>query len=117
MASKDEFMSRWPRRGSTKRPASERVTRSISARCTIFSSNDDYSGDTMTNPTVPDRYRGTVDARVVVNSHVILGAGTTVLVWVTLGESAAVGAMSLVKEDVAAFTIVAGVPARLCGRA
>jgi acetyltransferase-like isoleucine patch superfamily enzyme len=86
---------------------------SISARCTIFSSNDDYSGDTMTNPTVPDRYRGTVDAGVVVNAHVILGASTTVLAGVTLGESAAVGAMSLVKEDVAPFTIVAGVPARV----
>ena len=88
---------------------------SISARCTIFSSSDDYSGETMTNPTVPDTYRGTVDARVVVNCHVILGAGTTVLAGVTLGESAAVGAMSLVKEDVAAFTIVAGVPARVIG--
>jgi galactoside O-acetyltransferase len=89
---------------------------SIAPRCTIFSSNDDYSGDTMTNPTVPDEYRGTIDARVVVGAHVILGAGTTVLAGVTLGESAAVGAMSLVKGDVAEFTIVAGVPAREIGK-
>ena len=30
----------------------------VSARCTIFSSSDDYSGTTMANATVPERYRG-----------------------------------------------------------
>jgi galactoside O-acetyltransferase len=88
----------------------------ISARCTIFSSSDDYSGATMGNATVPDIYRDTTDAPVRIGAHAMIGAGSILLPGVTLGESACVGAMSLVKTDVAAFTIVAGVPARPIGR-
>jgi acetyltransferase-like isoleucine patch superfamily enzyme len=50
-----------------------------------------------------------------IGSHVVLGAGSTVLAGVSIGESAAVGAMSLVKEDVRPYTIVAGIPARVIG--
>jgi galactoside O-acetyltransferase len=88
----------------------------ISVRCTIFSSNDDYSGATMANATVPAAYRGAVSAPVVLGTHALLGAGCVVLPGVTVGESACVGANSLVKADVAAFDMVAGVPARIIGR-
>ena len=88
---------------------------SVSIRCTILSSNDDMSGDGMVNPTIPDRYRGAVHAPVIVGEYVSVGAGCIILPGVTLGESAAVGAHSLVKSDVDPFTIVAGIPARLIG--
>jgi galactoside O-acetyltransferase len=88
----------------------------ISARCTIFSSNDDYSGATMANATIPAPYRGSVDAPVTIRRHAIVGAGSIVLPGVTVGESACVGAMSLVKQDVAPLDMVAGVPARVIGR-
>lgn len=88
----------------------------ISVRCTIFSSNDDYSGATMGNATVPGPYRGAVDAPVKVKAHAMIGAGSILLPGVTVEESACVGAASLVKADVAPFDIVAGVPARVIGR-
>jgi acetyltransferase-like isoleucine patch superfamily enzyme len=88
----------------------------ISARCTIFSSNDDYSGATMANATIPPAYRGASDAPVHVKPHAIIGAGCIILPGVTLGQSACVGAMSLVKGDVPPFAVVAGVPARVIGR-
>jgi galactoside O-acetyltransferase len=88
----------------------------ISARCTIFSSSDDYSGATMANATVLERYRGAVDAPVTVRMHALIGAGCIVLPGVTIGESACVGAGSLVKMDIASFDMVAGVPARVIGR-
>jgi dTDP-4-amino-4,6-dideoxy-D-glucose acyltransferase len=84
----------------------------ISVRCSIFSSNDDYTGAAMANPTVPDAYRLAVDAPVRIEDHVIIGAGSVILCGVTIGQSAAVGALSLVKRDVPAFAIVAGSPAR-----
>jgi dTDP-4-amino-4,6-dideoxy-D-glucose acyltransferase len=84
----------------------------ISVRCSIFSSNDDYSGSTMTNPTVPDKFRGSYDAPVNIGAHAILGTGVTVLPGVEIGESASIGAGSLVKSDVPPTTIVAGLPAR-----
>ena len=87
----------------------------ISVRCSIFSSNDDYSGAAMTNPTVPEAYRRAVDVPVRIEDHVILGAGSVVLPGLSIGRSAAVGAMSLVKRDVPAFAVVAGSPARIIG--
>lgn len=88
---------------------------SVSARCSIFTSNDDYSGVAMTNPTVPFSHRVTTSGLVRIQSHAILGSGAVILPKVTIGESAAVGALSLVKQDVPAFAIAAGVPARVIG--
>ena len=87
----------------------------VSARCSIFSSSDDFSGAWMTGPTVPDRLRGVTSGPVLIGSHTIVGAGTIILPGVTIGESAGVGAGSLVREDIAPFTIVAGVPTRVIG--
>ncbi|MCZ7557095.1 MAG: acyltransferase [Bacteroidia bacterium] len=45
-----------------------------------------------------------------------LGVNVTVLQGVTIGKRAIVGAASLVRRDVAAETIVAGVPAKELGK-
>ncbi len=88
----------------------------LSVRTTIFASNDDYSGAAMTNPTLPARFRGAEDAPVAIGAHAILGAGCVVLPGVTIGESVAVGALGLVREDLPPFAIAVGAPARVVGR-
>ncbi len=80
--------------------------------CHLIASSDDYGGSTLTNPTVPDHLRQITDAPVHLGRHVILGAGTVVLPGVTIGEGAAVGAMSLVTRDLEPWCIHGGVPAR-----
>lgn len=84
----------------------------ISSRVSIYSSNDDYSGATMTNPTVPGEYTGVAHADVFLGKHVIVGSGSIILPGVTLEEGAAVGALSLVNQSCKAFGIYAGNPAR-----
>lgn len=84
----------------------------ISSRVSIYSSNDDYSGSTMTNPTLPSKYTGTTHADVVLGKHVIVGCGSVILPGITLEEGVAVGALSLVTKDCEAFGIYAGSPAR-----
>jgi galactoside O-acetyltransferase len=84
----------------------------LSARVSIYSSNDDYSGEYMTNPTVNERFTNVCHAPVLLNKHVIIGAGTIVLPGVVIGEGASVGALSLVKEDCNEFTVYCGVPAK-----
>jgi len=84
----------------------------ISSRVAIFSSNDDYSGKFMTNPTVPKELTGVVHADVKICRHVIIGAGSVILPGVTLNEGAAVGALSLIHKDCEAFFIYAGNPAK-----
>lgn len=84
----------------------------ISSRVSIYSSNDDYSGATMTNPTVPSEYTGVTHADVFLGRHVIVGSGSVILPGVTLEEGVAVGALSLVTRNCTAFGIYAGNPAR-----
>lgn len=84
----------------------------ISSRVSIYSSNDDYSGATLTNPTVPREYAGVIHADVFLGKHVIVGSGSVILPGVTLEEGVAVGALSLVHKRCEAFGIFAGNPAR-----
>ena len=82
----------------------------LSSRVSIYSSNDDYSGDTMTNPTLPEEYTNVDHRGVVLGRHVIIGSGSVILPGVTIGEGAAVGALSLVSKVLEPFQIYAGSP-------
>ena len=84
----------------------------ISSRVSIYSSNDDYSGFAMTNPTIPKEYTGVTHASVFLEKHVIVGSGSVILPNVTLAEGVAVGALSLVSRNCEAFGIYAGNPAQ-----
>ncbi len=84
----------------------------LSSRVSIYSSNDNYSGATMTNPTIPSEYTGVTHADVYLGKHSGVGSGSIILPGVTLEEGAAVGALSLVTKDCKAFGIYLGVPAR-----
>jgi len=63
--------------------------------------------------TEPDRRRDTISLPIVLKRGAWLGANVTVMPGVTIGENAIVGAGAVVTKDVAANTIVAGVPARV----
>lgn len=85
----------------------------ISSRVSIYSASDDYSGEFMTNPMVPERLTNVEKSPVFLGKHVIIGSGSVILPGVTLGEGAAVGALSLVVKSVNDFDIVAGCPAKV----
>jgi dTDP-4-amino-4,6-dideoxy-D-glucose acyltransferase len=87
----------------------------LSARTSIYSSNDDYSGVHMTNPTIPPEFTGVTHAPVTIGRHAIIGAGSVLLPGVILEEGVAVGALSLVDRNCQAFGIYAGCPARRIG--
>ena len=48
-----------------------------------------------------------------IGNHVFIGANTTILPGVTIGDYAVIGAGSIVTHDVQARTVVAGVPAKV----
>jgi acetyltransferase-like isoleucine patch superfamily enzyme len=85
----------------------------VSSRVSVYSSSDDYSGAAMTNPMVPENLTNVRHADVEIGRHVIIGSGSIVLPGVNLHEGAAIGALSLVKDDCEAFGIYAGIPAKL----
>jgi acetyltransferase-like isoleucine patch superfamily enzyme len=89
---------------------------SLSGRVSVYSTNDDFVGGHLTGPTVPEELRDVFAARVVLHTHALVGAGSVILPGVTLGHGAAVGALSLVRTDVADGEVAAGTPARMVGR-
>ena len=87
----------------------------LSGRVSLYSSSDDYSGEWLTNPTVPDELRKANHGPVRIGRHAIIGSGAVVLPGVSVGEGAAVGALTLVARDLDPFTTYLGVPARKVG--
>ena len=85
----------------------------FSSRVSVYSSNDDYSGTFMTNPTVNEKFTGVDHRDVFIGKHVIIGCGSVILPGSVLSEGVAVGALSLIKAGkYKKFGIYAGAPAR-----
>ena len=84
----------------------------LSPHVVVLSGNDDFSGATLSGPTIPQRFRGIRGGQVSIGRHVIVGAGSVVLSNLTVGDGAAVGALSLVDRSLDPWGIYAGVPAR-----
>ncbi|MBK4218114.1 hypothetical protein JJJ17_19480 [Paracoccus caeni] len=77
-----------------------------------FAQSDDYSGETMTNPTVPAEYKAERFERVEIGRHAIVGTGSVIAPGVVLGEGTAVGAMALITRPTEPWSIYVGNPAR-----
>lgn len=80
----------------------------LSSRVSIYSSNDDYSGGHLTNPTVPNQFSKIEYADVSIGRHVIIGSGSVILPGIALEEGVAVAALSLVSKSCTAFGIYSG---------
>jgi acetyltransferase-like isoleucine patch superfamily enzyme len=84
----------------------------LSSKCAVYSSNDDYSGKFMTNPTVPSKYTNVNHAPVTIKKHSLVGAGSIILPGVTIDECVAVGALSVVNKSLESGFIYAGRPTK-----
>lgn len=82
----------------------------LSSRCVVYAESDDYSGEMLTNPTIPEKYVGVIRKKVILNKHTIIGSSTTILPGVVIGEGTAVGSMSLVNKSIGDWSIYAGIP-------
>lgn len=84
----------------------------LSSRSAIYAATDDYSGKYMTNPTIPEEFRGVTEAHVHIGKHSLIGSGCTILPGVTVGDGARVGAMSLVNKSLEPNTLNYGIPCK-----
>jgi galactoside O-acetyltransferase len=80
--------------------------------CQVFSQSDDYSGTTLTNPTVPSEFKSVLKKSVKISKHVIIGTNAIVFPGVTIAEGCSIAAMSLVNKDTEEWGVYAGIPAR-----
>lgn len=78
----------------------------------VFTQSDDYSGKTLTNPTIPDEYKREAKKEVIIKKHSIVGAGSIIMPGVILAEGTSIGALSLVRKKTEEWSIYLGNPAK-----
>ncbi|AUM96498.1 TPA: acyltransferase [Clostridium botulinum] len=82
----------------------------LSSRISIYAASDDYSGETMTNPMIPDKFKNIQSQEVIIQRHTIIGSGCVVLPGVILREGGSFGAMTLINRSSDPWSINAGIP-------
>lgn len=87
----------------------------LASGASVYSVSDKYSGGALTNPTVPADLRDVTAGPVSLGRYVVVGAGSVILPGVSLGEGAAVGALTLVHRSVPENVVVSGHPMRQVG--
>jgi acetyltransferase-like isoleucine patch superfamily enzyme len=80
--------------------------------CVLFTSSDDYSGKSLTNPTIPSRYKSITNGPITIGRHVIIGTNSIVFPGVDIAEGCAIGALTLVARSTTPWGIYVGNPAR-----
>jgi acetyltransferase-like isoleucine patch superfamily enzyme len=84
----------------------------LSSRVSIYAVSDDYSGNYLTNPTIPDKYTNIIKGKVTLGKHAIIGTNSVVLPNVKIGEGVSIGACSLVIKDCDEWGIYIGIPVK-----
>lgn len=88
----------------------------FSPRCTVFTGTDDFTSGHLINPCVDDEFRNVKTGDVILEDHASVGTGALILPGVVLGRGSAVGAMAIVKKDVAPYDVVVGHDQRVVGK-
>lgn len=85
----------------------------VSSKGTIYAVSDDYTGESMTNPMIPIKYRPKlISKEVILEKHSIIGASSVILPGVIVREGSAIGAMSLCTKSTEAWSLNIGIPAK-----
>lgn len=84
----------------------------LSSRSAVYAVSDDYSGEAMTNPMVPDKYRKIDGGPVVIGRHCIIGSGSTILPGVVIGDGVSAGSMSLISKSLDPWGVYVGIPCK-----
>lgn len=85
----------------------------VSARVTIYSAMDDFSGDYLIGPVHDTSKTRVFGEKVILGRYTQVGAHSVIFPGVVIGEGSVVGAMSLVKESLLPWGIYAGIPSHL----
>ncbi len=78
----------------------------------VFTQSDDYSGKTLTNSNILEKYKNIRRENILIKKHSIVGACSVIMPGVELGEGTSVGAMSLIRKSTEEWSIYVGNPAK-----
>lgn len=83
----------------------------LSPRTIVLSSSDDFGGDYLIGPMIPNEFTNVTGGLVHLEKYVQIGAGSVIFPNLTIHEGTVVGAMSLVNKELPAWSVFAGIPA------
>ena len=84
----------------------------LSPRCMVFSAMDDFSGEYLIGPMVDESKTHVTGGLVHIKKYSQIGAGSIIFPNIIIEEGVVIGAMSLVKQNLEAWSIYVGIPAR-----
>lgn len=76
-----------------------------SPNVSLFTATEDLTGH-LTGPCVPEKFKRIKKGPIAIRRHATIGAHSVVLPGVTIGTGAAVGALSLIRKNVADYMVV-----------
>jgi galactoside O-acetyltransferase len=88
----------------------------ISGRVSLYSSSDDYTGMSMTNPMVPNEFKKVINGKIHIKKHSIIGTGSVILPNLIIGTGCSIYAQTLIKSDCEDYGVYNGNPSRLVGK-
>jgi acetyltransferase-like isoleucine patch superfamily enzyme len=84
----------------------------LSPRVTVFSATDDFSGDSLIGPMVDSKFTNEIGGKVLIKKYSQIGSNCVILPGVAVNEGVAVGAMSLINQNLQEWKIYKGIPAK-----
>ena len=78
----------------------------------VFTQSDDYSGRSLTNPTIPADFKQEYKKAIFLGKHVIVGAGSIIFPGVHIADGCSIGALTLVTKSTEEWGIYVGNPAK-----
>lgn len=84
----------------------------LSGGVRVYSSTDDFSGEYLAGPTIPEEYTKVSSKEVIIGKFVTVGAGSVILPGVIINDNSAIGALSLVRTSVPENVIAGGNPCK-----
>lgn len=78
----------------------------------VITGTDDYTGQALTNPTVPYEMRKMARKEVRIGRHVVVGGGSFIMPGVNIADGCSVGGMSFVTKSTEPWFVYFGIPAK-----
>ena len=88
----------------------------ISGRVSLYSSSDDYTGMSMTNPMIPNEFKKVTNGKIHIKKHTIIGTGSVILPNVTIEMGCSIYAQTLIKSNCEELGVYSGNPAKLINK-
>lgn len=85
----------------------------LSARCTLYSQTDDFSGEYLVGAQFKENQRNVIGGKIIIEQFCQIGANCVILPNVTIHEGVAVGALSLINKTLQPWSLYGGIPMRI----